>query len=393
MLFMPPRHGKSEMVTVRYAAWALEQDQSRRVIIGAYSQTLANKFSRKVRKIARERVAISKERTAVDDWETESGGGLRAVGVGAGVAGMGGDLIIIDDPVKNRKEAASQTYRDTVYDWFTDDLYTRQEPGAAIVLIMTRWHEDDLAGRILASEVGADWETIKLPAIADGKDWRKPGEALWPERFDIDALNDYRVNLGRSFHALYQQDPQEQEGEFFKRSWFGFVDEVPDDAKRARYWDMAASVDGDYTVGLLMAYSEPYWYVEDVVRGQWAPADRNKRIRQTAEMDGPNVSIYLEQEPGSSGVDSVQSIILLLAGFAVHADRVTGDKSVRAAPFAAQCGAMRTGPGNVKIRRAPWNAAYIDELTSFPLGKNDDQVDGSSGAFAQLVNVGPLLVW
>jgi predicted phage terminase large subunit-like protein len=389
MLFLPPRHGKSEMVTVRYSAWWLERDPSQRVIIGAYNQTLANKFSRKVRKIARERIAINRERTAVDDWETEAGGGLRAVGVGAGVAGHGGDLIVIDDPVKNREEANSPTYRDRVWDWYTDDLYTRQEPDAAIVLIMTRWHEADLAGRILASEDAPSWTVVKLPALAMADDplERAIGAPLWPERYDAPALANYKLVLGRSFHALFQQEPQEQEGDIFKRSWFQLVREVPSEAQRVRYWDKGASVDGDYTAGVLIARNGTgEFYVEDVVRGRWTSHERNQVMLNTAKEDGKEVAVYVEQEPGSSGVDSVQEIIRLMAGYAVRADKVTGNKSVRAEPFAAQAEA-----GMVKLKRAAWNAAYIDELTSFPNGAHDDQVDGSSGAFLKVA--GNWLSW
>jgi hypothetical protein len=347
MLFMPPRHGKSEMLTVRYSAWTLEQDPTRRVIIGAYNQTLANKFSRKVRKIAWDRVAISKERTAVDDWETVAGGGLRAVGVGAGVTGMGGNLIIIDDPVKNREEAASPTYRDKVWDWFTDDLYTRQEPGAALVLIMTRWHEDDLAGRILNSEDADSWTVVKLPALAMADDplGRQVGEPLWPGRYDAKALANFKSVLGRSFHALYQQEPQEQEGDFFKRSWFGHARVAPREAARVRYWDKGASVDGDPTTGVLMARHNGVFYIEDVKRGWWTSHERNQKMLKTAAEDGQDVVIYVEQEPGSSGVDSMQEIIRLMAGYAIRADRVTGPKDVRAEPYAAQAEA-----GNVKLR-------------------------------------------
>ena len=383
MLFLPPRHGKSEMVTVRYSAWMLEQDPTRRVIIGAYNQTLANKFSRKVRKICRPRMELSKERTAVDDWETERGGGLRAVGVGAGVTGMGGDLVIIDDPVKNREEASSPTYRSRVWEWYTDDLYTRQEPGGSIVLIMTRWHEDDLAGRILNSESGPDWTVVSFPALAMENDplHREIGAALWPERYDVKALLDYKQVLGRSFHALYQQEPQEQEGDFFKASWFNdnIVREVPVEAQRVRYWDKGATVDGDFTVGVLLAKENGNFYVEDVERGRWTSHERNQHILRIAQADGGDVAVHVEQEPGSSGVDSVQEIIRLLAGFNVRADRVTGNKSVRAEPLAAQAEA-----GNVKIKRAAWNADYIDELTVFPNGLHDDQVDASSGAFQKV---------
>ncbi len=389
MLFMPPRHGKSEMLTVRFSAWTIEQDPTQRVIIGAYNQTLANKFSRKARKITTDRVAISRERTAVDDWETLAGGGLRAVGVGAGVTGMGGDLIIIDDPVKNREEAASETYRNKVWDWYTDDLYTRQEPSAAIVLIMTRWHEDDLAGRILNSEDAGSWTEVKLPALAmlDDPLRRQVGEPLWPERFNADALANFKTVWGRSFLALYQQEPQEQEGEFFKRSWFQPVNSVPAEATRVRYWDKGATVDGDPTTGVLMARHGGLFYVEDVKRGWWTSYERNQVMLSTAQADGASTIIHVEQEPGSSGIDSIQEIVRLLAGYGIRADRVTGPKEVRAEPFAAQAEA-----GNVRMKRARWNEAYIDELTSFPNGKHDDQVDASSGAFLKLT-VGTEVLW
>jgi predicted phage terminase large subunit-like protein len=167
MLFLPPRHGKSELVTVRYPIFRLEQNPELRVIIGAYNQQLAERFSRKGRRVARQRLSLSRERATAGEWETEAGGGIRAVGVGAGVTGLGADLILIDDPVKSREEAESQTYRDRVWDWYRDDLYTRQEPNCAIILVMTRWHEDDLAGRILASEEGPSWRVVRIPALAE----------------------------------------------------------------------------------------------------------------------------------------------------------------------------------------------------------------------------------
>lgn len=392
MLFLPPRHGKSEMVTIRYPAWRLECNPSERVIICGYNQILANKFSRRCRKVARERVALSQDRTAVEDWETAEGGGLRAVGVGGGITGQGGNLIIIDDPVKSREEANSQAYRDRVYDWYTDDLYTRLEPGASIILIMTRWHEDDLAGRILASAEGAEWTVIKLPALAEMGDplGREVGQALCPERYDRGALLAIKKGRERMFTALYQQRPQEQEGGMFKRSWFGeFVNTVPAGARSVRYWDKAATAGGgDYTVGVKMAFSGGVWYVVDVVRGQWSSGERDKTIRQTAELDGKATRVYWEEEGGSSGKDTSVALYKLLAGFSCHADRVTGDKAVRAGPFASQCEG-----GSVKLVRGAWNAAYIDELCSFPVGAHDDQVDGSSGAFTVLSGGGPVILF
>lgn len=387
MLFIPPRHGKSEMVTVRYPVYRIEQDPKFRVIVGAYNQTLAEKFSRKSRRIAGARFALSNERHAAEDWETLEGGGLRAVGVGGGITGQGGNLIVIDDPIKNREEANSQVYRDKVYDWYTDDLYTRREPGAVIILIMTRWHEDDLAGRILASEDGPNWHVITLPAEAEENDplGRQPGEALNPDRYPVPELKKIHSVLQRAYWALYQQRPQEQEGDFFRRSWFEIVDEVPKEAERVRYWDKAATKDGgDYSVGCLMAKDvKGIYFIEDVVRGQWSSGERDDIMLQTAKTDhdlyNGEVHTWFEQEPGSSGVDTAQAIIRKLAGFSVHADKVTGDKSSRADPFASQAEAS-----NVRLKRALWNAAWIDEICSFPQGAHDDQVDAASGAFLKL---------
>jgi predicted phage terminase large subunit-like protein len=392
MLFMPPRHYKSEMTTVRYSAYRLERDPGMRVIIGAYNQILADKFSRKTRRIVESRLPLSRERTAVQDWETPQGGGLRAVGVGGGITGQGGDLIIIDDPVKSREEAESQAYRDRVYEWYTDDLYTRAEAGAAIILIMTLWHEDDLAGRILASEDGPNWTVVRLPAEAEADDplGRALGAPLCPDKFDADALADRRRVLGDySYNALYQQQPRPRDGAMFQRSWFTIVGAAPAEADRVRYWDNAGTKDGGaYTCGVLMARDRTtgLFYVEDMVRGQWEAPERETMKRQTAELDKARygkVTIWNEQEPGSGGKESAQSTIRNLAGFVVYAEPVTGDKVTRAEPFAVQAAAK-----NVKIvRDTPerlWNAGYLDRLCAFPTGKYKDDVDASSGALNKL---------
>lgn len=391
MLFLPPRHGKSEMVTVRYPVWRMEQDPSLRVVVGAYSQTLANRFSRKSRRIAKERFELDSERKAVEEWETVGGGTYRAVGVGAGITGQGGHLIIIDDPVKNREEANSETYREKVWQWYTDDLYTRLEPDAAIILIMTRWHEDDLAGRILASDDADQWTVISLPAEAEEGDplGREVGAALCPERYDSPALLSIKRVLGHSYYALYQQRPTPPEGGMFKRQWFSLVDAAPREAQRVRAWDRAATENaGDYTVGLLMAKDQQgVFYVEDVVRGQYDDLQCDKIIKQVTEMDAArygNVTSWLEQEPGSSGKQVAKITIRALAGHVVKSERSTGDKSTRAQPYAAQCGAE-----NVKLVKGAWNFAYLNELASFPFGTHDDQVDTSSLAFNKLTLTPP----
>lgn len=382
MLFIPPRHGKSEMVTIRYPVYRLEQEPELRFIIGAYNQTLASKFSRKARRIAQSRFALNTERKAVEDWETAQGGGIRAVGVGSGITGQGGNCIIIDDPIKNREEANSETYRDKVWDWYTDDLYTRLEPGGSIILIMTRWHEDDLAGRILSSEDSPNWTVINLPAEAEADDLlgRELGEALCPERYNLDDLQKIKTVIGNSWYALYQQRPVAPEGEMFKRHWFELVEATPQAGRRVRYWDKAGTAGGGkMTAGVLIRMHEGVYYIEDCITVQLAAAERESLMKQTAEMDGDSVTIWVEQEPGSGGKESAEATIKNLAGFSVYADKVTGDKVTRAEPFAAQAQA-----GNVKIKKGPWNKFYLECLTSFPFGTFADPVDASSGAFNKL---------
>lgn len=388
MVMMPPRHGKTATVTVRFPVWWMERRPGLRVIVAAYNQTLANKFSRMSRKLAQMRLGLREDRRAVEEWETQTGCWYRAVGVGGGITGMGADLIIIDDPIKSREEAQSLTYREKVWDWYTNDLYTRLEPGGAMILVMTRWHEDDLAGRILSSEEGENWRVVRMPALAEDGDvlGRRPGEALNPERYPAEELLKIKAVLGSwAFEALYQQRPMPAEGGMFKREWFSkFVEAVPAQVEaRVRYWDKAATAgDGDYTVGVRMSWGAGVYYVEDVTRGRWSPGERDKVIKQCAETDPPGTQIWLEQEPGSSGVDSVQALIRLLAGYSVHADRVTGSKQVRAEPFAAQAEA-----GNVVLVKGYWNPLFLDELMTFPNGAHDDQVDAASGAFMRLSKV------
>jgi len=167
----------------------------------------------------------------------------------------------------------------------------------------------------------------------------------------------------------------------FKRQWFEIINTGQTVASRIRYWDKGGTDDkGDYTAGIKLSVDRAGAYtIEDVVRGQWSVFDRETIIKQTAQSDGVGVDIWIEQEPGSGGKDSALSTIRNLAGYTVHADRPTGDKETRAEPFAAQCEA-----GNVRIVRSDWNAAYLTELTGFPYGKHDDQVDASSGAFNKL---------
>lgn len=403
MVFAPPRHGKSMMTTVRWPAWRLAKNPEMRIVIAAYNQHFVNNFSRAIRRIAEPYVTFSPEMKQVEHWETESTGYIKAVGVGAGVTGMGADLIIIDDPIKSREEANSQAYRDRLWNWYKDDLWTRQEPNCAIVLIQTRWHEDDLAGRLLfeSESEGEEWTILSLPALSEGEGDllnRPEGKALCPPRYNEEYLENAKRTMGDSFYALYQQRPRPKEGSFFKREWFegkrkdegGFERQIaltrlPSKFKSiVRYWDKAITEGGgDYTVGVLMAVDfDGIYYVIDIERGKWSLLTRNDKMKLCAQRDRDRfgrVVIHMEQEPGSGGKESAMHSIALLAGFNVHASPVSGDKEERASGFAAQAEA-----GNVRLVAGKWNLGFLDELCDFPVGRNDDQVDASSGAFNKL---------
>ena len=399
MISLPPRSGKTELSSIHFPAYFIEKNPENRVIIGTYNQTLANKLSRRVRSICKDRVELNPDRKAMEEWETKNGGGVRAVGVGAGIAGIGANLIVLDDVVRSRKDASSITVRNSTYNWYTDDIYTRMEPDSRILVMMTRWHEDDLIGRLTKGDDKDDWVVINIPAIAEHNDplGRKPGEALNPERYPIEKLYEIKRVMGRTFNALYQGHPTEQEGEFFKATWFqnNYVESIyskyeAQDKTRfefVRYWDMASSLDGDWTVGILMAKNRKTkeYFIVDMVRGRWSSHTRDKQIQETAIRDQMiygekgSIKVRFEVQPGSAGKDMAKYMTKQLAGFAVKGIRVTGNKESRAEPLAAQAEI-----GNVYIVKAGWNSTWLDELCTFPLGKHDDIVDACSGAFSEL---------
>mgnify|MGYP002622121429 FL=1 len=384
---MPPRHGKTEQGTIRYPAYRLEMDPSLRIIVAAYNQTIAEKFSRKIRRLVRARgVPISSERNTAADWETEDGGGVRAVGVGAGVAGQGADLIIVDDPIKNRLEAESLTYRERLWDWFTSDLWTRREPGAAVVIRVTPWHHDDLVGRIKGHpEMGAGWTVVRLPAEAEENDplGREFGAALCPDRYPLEELRKIAVVLGPyAYSGLYQCRPTPRSGNMFPRDKVPIVPAVPVGIRRrVRGWDKAGTKDaGKRSSGVKLALgADGITYVEHVVLGQWAAAERNAVMDQTAAADGPGCPIVVEQEPGSGGKESAQITVNRLQGYTVKAKPATGDKATRADPFAAQWQA-----GNVRLVKGEWNQQYLDEMELAPSGAFVDQMDASALAYNEL---------
>lgn len=416
MVFSPPQHGKTELVSVRFPAFWLAHRPDSPIILTSYAANLAHVKSRESRAVVESsayrslfpEIQTDKTSRAVEHWRLQGHrGSMRAAGVGGGITGHGGLLGIIDDPFEGWAQAQSSTVREKTFAWWRGTFRPRIWEDGVIVLIMTRWHEFDLAGRLL-DEQGDRWLVLRLPALAETQAdrdennrllglpkgeadplGRESGEPLSPRRFSGIALEEIRADVGSLvWNAEYQGVPRPPEGQRFKRSWFPVVQQAPAVvARKARYWDFAAtSGAGAYSVGTLMSWVRPgIFYIEDVVRGQWSSLERDKIVKQTAIMDaeasGNTVQVWFEEEGGSSGKDASAATIRLLVGFPVHAHRVTGSKEVRAEPFAAQCEAT-----NVFLVKGRWNAGWLDEVTSFPFGANKDQVDSSSGAFAILVD-------
>lgn len=398
----PPRHGKSELTTKRFPAWFMGRNPTKQIITTSYSADLANEFGRSVRNIIKDRsfqnifpnVELAPDSQAKDNWHTTKGGVYVGSGLtSGGITGKGAHLAIIDDPIKNREEANSSVIREKIWNSYTNDLYTRLMPGkSAIILIQTRWHVDDLMGRLLEqmeNETGDHWERVHLPAIALDDDilGRSPGEALWPVAFDVTALKRIESTMGEmDFQSLYQGSPIIATGSFFKPSMINVVEAPVKGVQFIRRWDLAATEkksnksDPDWTTGLKMQRNDDGGYtILDIVRFRANPDEVNRTIVATASQDGRGIPITGPLDPGSAGVAQSMYFIKILAGYKVDTVRESGDKVTRANPVASQVNA-----GNVSMVRAPWNKAFLEELTTFPNGKHDDQVDALSGAFEKI---------
>lgn len=391
---MPPRHGKSLSVSRMFPAWFVGRNPDSRIMLVSYGQDLANKNSRAVRNYLRldqyrkqfPHVRLSPESQAVNAWDIDGhDGGLDAIGITAGATGKGMHLGIIDDPVKSRAEAESKTYRERVWDTFTDDLYTRLEPGGAIILMMTRWHEDDLIGRALSQLKNENWTRLRLPALAEANDpiGRLPGQALWADRYPLERLESIRDALGMySWSALYQQSPQPSGGGLFDTTKIQVYEYPPECKKIVRFYDLAvtAKSSSDYTAGVKLGVTDDERFIIlDVYRAQKEFPEVHEAIVQNALIDDKSVRIRLEAE--KAGIIGLDYLLRdkRMRPFTIDKKPPQGDKYTRALPFAS-----RVDAGRVGIVRAAWNRAYLDELAAFPGGTHDDMVDATSGAYDML---------
>jgi predicted phage terminase large subunit-like protein len=394
MVLMPPGSAKSTYGSLLFPAWWFTQHPKSSVIATSHTRSLAEHFGHQVRELIRESeeqlgYSLQIGRQAAGHWETTEKGEYFATGIRGPLTGHRADLVIIDDPVKSQAEADSPTLRERLWNWYRFDLTTRLKPHGRIVLIMTRWHDDDLAGRLLAQNA-AEWNLLRLAALAEEDDplRRAPGDPLWPDWEDECALLRRRDTIGeRAWCALYQQSPRAIVGSLFKTEHIDLIDSAPtgSDAMVVRAWDLAATSatggnDPDWTAGVKLMRDEPGRYIVlDVVRLRGTPHEVEAAITRTAQIDGMSVSIGLPEDPGQAGKHQAAYLAGRLAGYRTDISRESGAKTTRAAPVASQVEAR-----NVAIVRAGWNHEFLEELRDFPFGRKDDQVDALSRAFTML---------
>ncbi|GGC58372.1 terminase large subunit domain-containing protein [Chelatococcus reniformis] len=389
-LFLPPGSAKSTYASVLFPPWYLAREPSRAVIVGSHTAELAERWGRKVRNLVARHgpllgYGVARDNRAAGRWETTGGGEYYAAGVGGAITGRRADLAIIDDPLRGREDADSRAVRDAQWDWYKFDVMTRLKPGAAVVLIQTRWHEDDLAGRILAEE-GGRWRVLALAmeALAGDPLGRGVGEPLWPEWF-TDVMRRDAKREPRLWSALYQQQPTPDEGAFFKLDMFGTAP-PPARAEMRIYGasDYAVTADGgDYTVHVVVGLDS---------RGRMHLLDVWRRQAASDEWVEAWCDLVLKWKPMAWAEETGQ----IKAGVGPFLDGrarerkaycyrqqfpTRGDKAVRAQSIRGRM-AM---DGLLIDAAAPWRADLVGECLRFPAGVNDDQVD-ALGLVGQLLD-------
>lgn len=397
----PPQHGKSRII-VEFIAWLSGKIPNNKTIYASFSDRLGVRANLQLQRIFSSSRHLKvfpgfgmpglgagglKQRNREQIEFTHGEGGFRNTTVRGSVTGESLDLGVIDDPLKGRLEANSETTRESTWEWMTDDFFTRFAEEGALLIILTRWHTDDPVGRL--KEVNPELRIHKYPAIATRDSVRrKAGEPLFPEHKSLEFLLARKKVLSESsWESLYQQSPFIVSGGTFPVDKFTYIDFVRRDevVRSVRYWDKAGTKDGEgaETAGTMMHLMKDGSYViEDVTHGRWAALERERTIKATRDLDGYRVIVHVEQEPGSGGKESAESTIRNLSGSSVYADRPTGDKATRAEPYAAQ-----VQGGNVFLVRGEWNREFIKQHQHFPNGKLKDFVDSASGAFIKVTDL------
>lgn len=394
IITMPPRSGKSELVSRRFPAFALGRNPELQIIATSYSSDLSQRFNRDVQRVIDDekyfdlfpntRLSNSRVRTdsrgsyirTSDLFEIVShAGAYRSCGVGGGITGQGADILIIDDPIKDRAQAGSKTIRDSIWDWYTSTAYTRLSPGGGVIVMATRWHTDDLIGRLIQRMGEGDtFRIVNYPAIAEHDELhRKAGEALHPERYPLSTLLQIQKTIGsRDWEALYQQHPVPDGGALFKLEWFRrwtATSLPPEFDHTLMSWDMTFkdSKNSDYVVGQVWGKKGPNFYLLDQVRGQWDFVKTKEMVRVLAHKWPRVVRKLVEDKANGSAV--ISELKSTVSGFVPITP--TESKEARASSVTPYFEA-----GNVFIPEdsaAPWVPHYVSELLEFPAGSHDDQ--------------------
>lgn len=403
LINVPPRHAKSLLCAVFWPAWTWTMWPATRWLFASYAQQLATRDSLKTRRLVLSnwyqekwwhRVRLADDQAAKVRFENTKTGYRIATATGAMGTGEGGDIAAVDDP-HSAQGASSAAHREATLIWWDETMSTRlnNPTTGAKLIIMQRLHEKDLSGHVL--EQGG-YEHLCLPAEFEPTrksytviGWEDPrtqeGELLWPERMGDAELAQKRKELGSYGYAgQFQQRPTPRGGGMIQANKLQILDRAPperDILVKVRYWDKAGTAGGGHwTAGVQMALLKDNSYcILDVTRGQWSSGYRESRIKQTAQVDGPETIIWIEEEGGSGGKESAENTVKNLAGFAAFRDKVSGDRQLRADPLAAQI-----ENENVYLVKGSWNSDFIDEAQMFPVGEYDDQVVAASGAFNKL---------
>lgn len=404
MVFMPPRHGKSALCSHYFPAWYVGAFR-KRFMLASYEASFAASWGRLARDVLLEfgpllwNVHVSPTPSAADWWELEGAQGQNGVmmtaGVGGALTGKGAAILAIDDPVKNAEEAASPTMREKAWQWYTSTAYTRLEPDGAVLLIQTRWHEQDLAGRILSEQGPRGWDIISLPAIAEhderydidgGDDFtRREGEALWPDRFSAQRLAAIRADVGSTvWAALYQQRPTPDGGLIWHREWFkrySALGGLPQFTRIIQAVDTAfkTGVASDYSVIATWGYTGSAIYLLDIWRNRVEYPELKRALADQAAKWQPHV-IYVED--AASGQSIIQELGRETA-LPIVPLKPLGSKEARAAAVSPLAES-----GNVYIPDSapdkPWVNDWLEEHVAFPRGAHDDMVDTTSMALEQI---------
>ena len=391
MIFVPPRHSKSLVSSQLFPAWYLGRDPTKQIIATTYGDDLARDFGRKVRNIMIEseykfifpEVSLAEDSQAIGKFNTNQDGIYIATGIGGAITGRGADLLLIDDPVRNRKDADSEVIRENIWEWYTSTARSRLMPNGAIVIIQTRWHKDDLSGRLLkqmSEGKGEQWEIIDLPAIANrNEEHRKEGDPLWPEMWSLEELQKTRAAIGeREWYCLYQQTPMDPENQIFHAEYFRYYEQLPEgELTTLMAVDPAfkKSKKSDYSAICVVAKHHDKTYVLDYVRAKLNPSELITEI----------IRMWKKWKPFKLGIEAFAAQTVI--GFYLR-ERAAGEnigidyeeilqkddkltKIKRLEPY------FRDG----KILIKKHMTELEKELLSFPQGDHDDLIDSLQMTF------------